>query len=152
MEKRQLFDQIQSFNPFKTAIQMRLADTDSLGHVNNAAFVKFLEYARTEWHVHVKGSRESLDNWDWILGSISIRFLKQAKLSDSLIVYLWSSKIGNKSWEFSYAIVNQKEEIISIATSTQIGFDYGSQATIPIPADIKIDLQKRRGASAFELI
>ncbi len=148
----QMLDQILSFNPFKTSIQMRLADTDSLGHVNNAAFVKFLEYARTEWHVHVKGSRESLNNWDWILGSVSIRFIKQAKLSDSLIVYLWSSKIGNKSWEFSYTIVNQNEEIVSIATSTQIGFDYDLQVTIPIPTDIRLDLEKRKGPSAFELV
>ncbi len=131
---------------------MRLADTDSLGHVNNAAFIKFLEFARTEWHVHVKGSRESLNHWDWILGGVSIRFLKQAKLSDSLTVYLWNSKIGNKSWEFSYIITNQNNEIVSIATSSQIGFDYVLQTTIPIPSDIRSDLEKRKGPSAFELI
>ncbi|OLS16985.1 MAG: hypothetical protein HeimC2_45630 [Candidatus Heimdallarchaeota archaeon LC_2] len=36
-------------NPFILNVQLRLADTDNLGHLNNVAYIEFLETARTEW-------------------------------------------------------------------------------------------------------
>ncbi len=134
-------------NPFILKLQTRLADTDNLGHLNNVAYIEFLETARTEWYAHVKGDRVSLDSsgWDWILGGIQIKFIKEACLSDLITVRMWCSRIGSKSWDFSYAIMNQKDELISQALTSQIGFNYEEKRSKMIPEDILEDLRSRPG-------
>ncbi|OLS16983.1 MAG: 1,4-dihydroxy-2-naphthoyl-CoA hydrolase [Candidatus Heimdallarchaeota archaeon LC_2] len=134
-------------NPFILNVQLRLADTDNLGHLNNVAYIEFLETARTEWHAHVKESREFLDNgkWDWILGEIRIRFMKEAYLSDKLVVIMWCSRIGRKSWDFSYMMVNENEDVVVIAQTSHIAYDYGNLKSKPLPNDILKDLTLRKG-------
>ncbi|MFV2015156.1 MAG: acyl-CoA thioesterase [Candidatus Heimdallarchaeota archaeon] len=140
------------YNPYILEIQLRLADTDSLGHLSNVAYIEFLETARTEWHASTKNGRGALDGgWDWILGEIRIKFKKEGRLSDKLTVYMWSSRIGTKSWNFSYAIINEKEEIIVIAQTSQISFNYAEGKSQLIPEEIALDLKNRSGVAWSEL-
>ncbi len=41
--------------PYRTDIQVRFADTDALGHVNNSAFAHYAEHARIEFFQHLAG-------------------------------------------------------------------------------------------------
>ena len=41
-------------------IQVRYADVDSMGHVNNAVYLSYFENARLHYFKHMLGS-----NWDW---------------------------------------------------------------------------------------
>ncbi|MHA2168937.1 MAG: acyl-CoA thioesterase [Candidatus Kariarchaeaceae archaeon] len=138
-------------NPFVLKIQSRLADTDNLGHLNNVAYIEFLETARTEWYAQVSGSRKSLDStgWEWILGSIQIKFVKEVYLSDQLTVYMWCSRIGTKSFEFSYALINQKDELVSQAQTTQIGYDFDTNTSRTISQKTLDDLRSRLGNPWF---
>ncbi len=141
------------YNSFDLKIQMRLADTDNVGHLNNAAYIKFIETVRTEWQAFVMNGREFLNSgkWGWILGEIRIKFKKEAYLSDEIIVMMWSSKIGNKSWEFSYVLTNSKDDIIAIAQTSHVAYDYNNRKSILIPTNIKSDLEKRVGDRWDEL-
>ena len=140
-----LKDQIDDVDTFDLPIQLRLADTDELGHINNAAFIKFLETARTEWQIAIKGSRSAVSDWDWILGRISIRFAKQARLADTLTVKMWCSRIGSKSWDFGYMMVNQNGEEVAQAQTTQIAYDDETRNSKLIPKTIRADLESRVG-------
>jgi acyl-CoA thioester hydrolase len=143
-----------NYNPYILPIQLRLADTDSLGHLSNVSYVEYIETARTEWHTFIKNKRTALDGgWDWILGEIKIKFRKEGYLSDILNILMWCSRIGSKSWDFSYAIINGKNEIIAIAQTTQIAFNYSENTSMLIPNEIKEDLETRYGKpwDEFEL-
>lgn len=142
----------ENYNAFVLDIQLRLADTDSLGHLSNVAYIEFLETARTEWHAYTKKQRGVLNNgWDWILGEIRIKFKKEGYLSDKLTVLMWCSRIGTKSWNFSYAMINDKSEIIAIAQTSQISYDYAGNKSQLIPEDVLQDLQSRMGNSWEEI-
>lgn len=130
-------------NPYSYEIQTRFVDTDRLGHINNAVYATYLELARTYWHQMVK--KGDLKHFDWILGSISIKFIREAVLGDKLRIYMWASHIGNRSWEFSYGIYNQRDELITQASSKQIGFDYDTRTSASIAQDICMDLRSRCG-------
>ncbi|MHA2250047.1 MAG: acyl-CoA thioesterase [Candidatus Kariarchaeaceae archaeon] len=147
MVNQSIIEMKKLLNPFVLKLQTRLADTDNLGHLNNVAYIEFLETARTEWFASVTGDRRSLDSsgWEWILGAIEIKFVKEACLSDILSVYMWCSRIGTKSWDFSYAIINQKNELIAQAKTSQVGFDYETKASMFISTRILDDLNSRSG-------
>ncbi|MHA2030473.1 MAG: acyl-CoA thioesterase [Candidatus Kariarchaeaceae archaeon] len=141
-----------NYNPYKLQIQLRLRDTDSLGHLSNVSYIEYLETARTEWHTYTKNTRTVLDDgWDWILGEIRLKFKKEGYLSDKLNILMWCSRVGSKSWDFSYAIINGNDDIIAIAQTTQIAFNYSENTSQLIPDDILKDLKSRNGKSWEEL-
>ena len=130
-------------NPYIYEIQVRFNDTDGLGHLNNAIYVTYMELARTYWHYENIGL-ESAQSFNWILGSVSVRFIQEGQLTDKIRVYMWVSRIGSKSWDFSYAIV-AGDQIIAKATSTQIGFNYQEKKSVEISLLILEDLKNRCG-------
>ena len=131
-------------NPYIYEVQLRFCDLDGLGHINNAIYVTYMELARTYWQKEIK---ESLESFDWILGSIHVRFIKEALITDKIRIFMWVSRIGTKSWDFTYAIVNQNDEIIAKSASTQIGFDYKLKRSAEISEDIITDINGRLGAA-----
>lgn len=143
---------MKNYNPFVLPIQLRLRDTDSLGHLSNVSYIEYIETARTEWHAHCKKDRSALnDGWDWILGEIKIKFKKEGCLSDTLEVLMWCSRIGKKSWDFSYAFVNEIDAIIAIAQTTQIAYNYSSSESQTISSEILVDLESRKGRAWEEI-
>ena len=130
-------------NPFIYQVQIRFCDLDGLGHINNAIYVTYMELARTYWQKEIK---ESLESFDWILGSVHVRYVKEALITDDIRIFMWVSRIGVKSWDFSYAIVNQNDEIVAKAKSTQIGYDYDLKQSTAISKDIVDDINGRLGA------
>jgi tol-pal system-associated acyl-CoA thioesterase len=74
---------------FWLPIRVYLEDTDAQGVVYNASYFRFMERARTDWlrerGVDHRAFDESL-GLQLVLTSIEARFMKPAKLGDTLVV------------------------------------------------------------------
>ncbi len=137
---------IGSFN-FKFPLQLRWADLDALGHVNNAIFITYFEVARGHY------MPKACAGWDWhkhmfLIGNVEAHFKKELLLSAiNPQVWMRTSRIGTKSFVLEYAIVSDKNgETILHATgsTTQIMFDMKTRATIDVADWV------RAGLNAFE--
>src|SRR5262245_25524888 len=118
-----------------TPIQIRFADVDKLGHVNNAVYLSYLELARMHFFQEVAGGikweREGI-----ILARMEIDYLAPVLLNENLFVKTWCSRIGNKSFGLSYIILKKKgdtETDAARASSVQVCYDYISQKSIEMP-------------------
>lgn len=89
--------------PFKTSIQVRFGDTDMLGHVNNAAFVQYLEHARLEWirAQHARG----LGPIHIVLVNIRVDYRHEIVLGQEVEVELWPTRVGRSSFDFEYWVL-----------------------------------------------
>jgi len=124
---------IDSFK-YKTTIEMRFADLDMLGHVNNAVYFTYMEVGRTKYWNHAI-------NWDWhktgvIIGQASIDYLAPLFLGDKITMYVRTSRIGTTSFDLEYLIVkdvNGKEVTCSKGKTVCVAFDYSSKKPVPIP-------------------
>jgi len=113
-------------------IQIRYADLDALGHVNNANYLSYFEIARVYYFEELLGK-----DWDWvhegfILAKTQVEFLKSLQLKDCPTVTIVTEEIGNKSFVLSYEI-KVHEEIYAKGDSTLVCFDSASNETISIP-------------------
>ncbi len=133
---------------YKFPLQMRWNDLDALGHVNNALFITYFETARGRYML------EACPGWDWrkqmfLIGNVSASFQKELLLDASNPqVWMRTSKVGNKSFELSYAIVSEGKDgdiIHATGNTTQIMFDMRSKQTILIPDWIKEALSAYEG-------
>ena len=126
-------------------IEVRFNDFDAMGHVNNAVFLTYLEMARINYMKHVVQSNESYIHsrkFDFILAHVSIDY-KLPIESQFIIAQIWVSKIGNSSFEFSYKLIDEKNEsVFATATSIQVSYDYKLKNKVPLPDEFRTFLQK----------
>lgn len=132
----------------KTPIEVRFADVDAFGHVNNAKYLTYFEQAR------VKYFNDIVDwTYDWskegiILAKADIDFIKPIHFRDEITVFTRTSRLGNKSFDLQYQIMSYKdgEEILmSDCTTVMVAFDYVHKKSIAIPEEWKQALRKYEG-------
>lgn len=127
--------------PVRVPVQIRWRDMDALGHVNNAVYVTYLELARLAYIQALLGPDAPIDQrtmlpvaFQFILAEVNIKYRYPATLGDDLIVSVWASSVGRKSWVFDYRILNERNgQLIVEACSTQVWYDYQAGVSLNIP-------------------
>jgi acyl-CoA thioester hydrolase len=65
-------------------VEIRWRDMDAYGHVNNAVYLTYLEWARDEWIQGVLGS--ATDTWDFVLAHVEIDFRHELTQDDGEVI------------------------------------------------------------------
>jgi acyl-CoA thioester hydrolase len=121
------------FNFFHPII-VRYGDLDPQGHVNNAAFVTYLEHARVNYIRH-------LELWDgksfltigFILARIELDYKAPILMTDSVEVGIRTSRLGNKSLDMEYLVREVGGgKIYGEGKTVQVAYDYQSGETVPL--------------------
>lgn len=131
-----MISQLAPFN-FHAHIQLRWKDIDQFGHVNNANYLTYFETARFYYN-------RDVNNWDWeqdqyIIASVKVDYLRPIFYPGDIKVYLRTTNVGEKSFEFHYAITFERngiEKLAATGQTTQVFYDLKNQKTIPIPERI----------------
>ena len=126
-----------------TKIQVRFSDIDSMGHVNNAIYLNYFEYARIQYFNALIGTE-----WDWfdqglLLANNNIDYLKPVLLTDDISIDTKCVKTGNKSFVLEYKLYVHKENekvIYTQGTSTLVCYNYNLKKTIEIPEELKNEM------------
>ncbi len=127
---------------FTTPIQMRFRDLDAMGHVNNAVYLSYCEFARTQFYM-THAFKRSLHDIDFILAHVDIDYVAAAEWGDEVEVSVWPSKIGESSFTLSYEIRDKKSNrLLAKSSSVQVSYDYGRKRTKPIPAGFRKMLEE----------
>jgi len=120
----------------KAPIQIRFADTDMLGHVNNANYLTYMELARMSYFAEVVGDAVDWSQEGVILAKATLDYRRPVYLEDRLFVYLGIDHISSKSFNFSYRFIVEKdgEEILCCEGSTiMVCFHYTQNKSIVMP-------------------
>lgn len=124
----------------KTNIQLRFADMDSLGHVNNANYLTYIELARCNYLNEVLEIPVDFSDLSVILAKAELDFIKPVKFGDSIEIGCACSRIGNKSFDLTYEIFQKtKDEQVLVlkAKTILVAFNYPKDATVEIPKNWK---------------
>ena len=90
-------------------IPIRYNDMDTFGHVNNKAYLSYLEEARIDFHKKVFNWNGKLE-FNAVVAKIEINYLKPVFYGDTLYAYTRLSNIGNKSFEITTVFVVEKTD------------------------------------------
>jgi acyl-CoA thioester hydrolase len=116
----------------RVAIDVRFADTDAMGHVNNAVYSTYLEEAR----IGVLG-----DLVDFILARVEIDFRSELRMADGVEVRTRCSRIGTKSFDLEHEVVTSGGRIVAQAKSVLVSYDYKLGASVVVPESLRERLQ-----------
>lgn len=115
--------------PYTHRVQMRFSDVDSMGHVNNARFVTYLEDARIGLLTKLLAEAVDGELPGLILARTEIDYRRPLLLSaEPVEVGVWLTKIGSKSFDLAYEI-RQFGHCAASARTVMVAFDYARQST-----------------------
>jgi acyl-CoA thioester hydrolase len=122
-------------------LQIRFADLDILGHVNNSVYLTYFELARLHYFRELVG-----DHWDWkkdgmVLVKNEIEYLKPVVVTDNPEIEMMVANIGTKSFSLYYELT-VKGVLHTKGISVQVCYDSISGQSITIPEKMKEALQK----------
>ena len=122
---------------YRFPIEVRFRDLDSLGHVNNAVYLTYLESARIAWWMHVTGQR-GLGGLDMILARVELDFRSPALYGESLEVGVRCASVRRSSFSMESDIAERASgRLVAQARKVLVHFDYATQRSAPLPEDLR---------------
>ena len=134
----------------QTLIQVRFADVDMMGHVNNAKFLTYLEEGRVAYFrkfPELDFTRgETAEGKSVILASVQCDFRSPAYLEETLIVTLRTREIRRSSFTLEYEIREEKTgRLAATAQTVMVYFDYAGQKSLEIPEELRKRFEEVEG-------
>lgn len=119
----------------ETTIEVRPTEIDALGHVNNAKYLEYLEWAREEWYQEAGIPFDELNaiGIATVVVRIEINYRKEARLGDRLLVVTEPYCKGHSSYLLQQVIYNQHQEKVADAIVTGVTISLEKRASVPLP-------------------
>jgi acyl-CoA thioester hydrolase len=106
---------------------VRFKDVDSMGHVNNAVFLTYLEEARIAYLLPF-----GADVGNMILARVEIDFRAPLRIGDEIEIGVRPREVGTKSFELEYE-VRAGDTVAAEAKTVIVSFDYETGRSVEVP-------------------
>jgi acyl-CoA thioester hydrolase len=141
---------------FRRDIEVRFADTDAMGHVNNAAYLTYCEIARAAYYeavtdrplpLGVHGAEEGM-----ILAEVRVTFRAPAFYGETLAVETRVVRIGGSSFTMEHRISAPDSRygarrLVGVAESVLVTYDYRAEWPVPVPDSLATGIESFEGRS-----
>jgi acyl-CoA thioester hydrolase len=121
---------------FYHPIEVRYADIDAQGHLNNAKYLTFFEQARIQYfqYLGLFAARDSFMDLGIILADIHVAFCAPVMWGMDVRIGVRTLKLGNKSMTVSQCLRNGPDgPLMAEGEVVLVTYDYRSSVTVPIP-------------------
>lgn len=126
-------------SPFTVRQTVMWGDLDSLSHVNNAVYVKWIENARMHYFEHVGlNALHREERRGAILARLSLDFLVPILFPDELLVSACTTRLGRSSFTVKHGVWSTtRGELAARGEAVVVTFDYHTRKAIPVPEPIR---------------
>ena len=138
----------------RTTVDIRFADTDAMGHVNNAVYLTFVEAARVGWWTATTGEpleREAGRAEGLILAEVEIAFRSPLFFGETVTVETRASRLGRTSLGLEHRLTASRPggpiRLVATCRSVVVRYDYVAERPIPWRADLIERLEAFEGGS-----
>lgn len=125
----------------------RYSDYDTKGHVNNAVYLTYFEWARVQaWMSHVvrMSGLTGLDVADppLIVAEARVKYVSPANIGVPLEIEIAVKEIRTKGFSFAYRILDARDDrLIAEGETVQVAYDYAAGRTMAIPPAMRTALE-----------
>jgi acyl-CoA thioester hydrolase len=121
--------------PFVHEETARFRDLDSMGHVNNAVYLTWIETARIEFMRDLGAfERPATDEMSMILARVELDFRSAVAFGEGVEIGVRVGRLGTKSFELEHALVSGGRTVAE-ARTVLVAYDYDSNSSKEIPAE-----------------
>ncbi|MGE5414153.1 MAG: acyl-CoA thioesterase [Syntrophomonadaceae bacterium] len=127
----------------RLTVEVPYGDIDAMGHLNNVAYLRYLEWARQKYWLAMRGTG---DLWqiDFVVARAEIDYRASAHMGDVLEIEIHVTRMGTSSFDFAYRLTGPDGRLVAEAKTTQVCYDWETRASKPLSDE------RRREIEAFE--
>jgi acyl-CoA thioester hydrolase len=142
--------------PFRhhVEIAVRFADTDAMGHVNNAKYLTYCEIARIRYWTDVTGEPISLGTEgaeSLILAEARITYRAPAFHGENVTVQTRAARIGRSSFTLEHRLVaavpGASARLVAVSESILVRYDYATERPTAITPEFVAAIEAWEGRS-----
>ncbi|HEY0444587.1 MAG TPA: thioesterase family protein [Candidatus Limnocylindrales bacterium] len=137
-------------------VEIRFADTDAMGHVNNGNYLTYCEIARAAYYEAVTGRPLPLGvhgaEEGMILAEVRVTYRAPAFYGETLTVETRVVRIGRTSFSMEHRLTAPDSRygsarLIATADSVLVTYDYTAARPIPVPIALVDAIERFEGRS-----
>jgi acyl-CoA thioester hydrolase len=120
-------------------IQVRFADTDAMGHVNNAVYLTYCEIARIGYWTDITGQPIQLGSEgaeSLILAEARITYRAPAFHGETVTVETRATRIGRSSFTLEHrltaCVAGERPRLVAVSESILVRYDYEAERPVPM--------------------
>ena len=133
-------------------IQVRFADTDAMGHVNNAVYLTYCEIARIAYWTDVTGEPVRLGTAgaeSLILAEARISYRAPAFHGETVTVESRAIRIGRSSFSLEHRLTacvpGQPARLVATSESILVRYDYTREAPVALSDEFVAAIERFEG-------
>src|SRR5262245_5622150 len=128
---------------YRHRLVVRFRDCDSMGHVNHAVYLTYLEQCRLTFWREITGSPSP--HTRVIIARAECDYKSPAHFGDELDITLGVSAIGSSSFTLAYEITQAATgKVVATGSTVMVSYDYQAGKSIPLPAATRELLERLR--------
>ena len=130
---------------FCHAVEVRFADIDMFGHLNNAKYLTYIESARVAYYSAITGLTDPRD-FDMTLANVKVDFLRPVFFGQTVHVYTRAGRIGNKSWTLEHELRDARTgDLAATASTVIVHFNHETGKSLPLDEEIVRKIEQFEG-------
>lgn len=118
---------------FPATLEVVWRDLDALGHVNNAVYFSYLEYARIKYLQELGLAFRDLQDVGFILAEATCTYHSPLSLGERVTIWVRVSEMRTSSFVFEYRVEGGDGRLVATARTVQVCYDYAAGRSVPIP-------------------
>jgi acyl-CoA thioester hydrolase len=127
----------------RASVVVRFADTDAMGHVNNATYLTYVELARIDWWTARTGEaleREEGRDQGLILAEAEIAFRSPVFFGETVVIETRPGRLGRTSLGVEHRLTASRPggpiRLVATCRSVLVRYDYTTERPVPWRADL----------------
>jgi len=138
----------------RRVIEVRFADTDAMGHVNNAKYLTYCESARIAYWTDVTGEPVRLGSEgaeSLILAEARITYRAPAFHGETITVETRATRLGHSSFTLEHRLTARERRgpsrLVATSQSILVRYDYSADAPVAISPEHRATIEAFEGRS-----
>jgi acyl-CoA thioester hydrolase len=119
-------------------LSVRWGDLDAFNHVNNAAFLVYVQEARLAWLAAIDGTWFD-ETMMPVVAAATMNYRRQLTWPAEIVVELAATRVGNSSLTIAHRVVaaGDRECVYADGDVVMVWIDPSSGRSVPLPAAIR---------------
>lgn len=130
-------------------LAVRWGDLDALNHVNNAAFLIYVQEARLAWLAKIDGTWLDPTMMP-VVAAVQMNYRRQLAWPAQIVVELAATRIGNSSLTIAHRVIaaDDRDCVYADGEVVMVWIDPTSGRSIPLPESIRAACQSPAASGA----
>lgn len=127
--------------PFRTELEVRVADLNYGNHLGNDSVLSLLHEARRRYLRSIGAEEIGADGIGFVVADFAVVYRSQAFYGDHLTAELAAGELGSRGCAFFYRLAQADGRVVAEARSGHVCFDFKAQKAVSIPPELLAQLR-----------